>query len=248
MILIFTEALESREHGDSSLCSQAALPRWRTLLPGRLLHGEEASHAARQEAEYRALTVWGTCIGQPHPKRGQSHPEARPWVWVWVRVLSRGVRGAAPHHAGSDTSCNCFPKRIQHQLTGSLYTKKRSPQTQPQNASKIPFFEVFPDETGPQHVPLPSSPHRRGQQRRKPAALGGEGKRVERGKQGEEEAAPEQRLRATENQSSTSFGVHKVVRFYSPDSQAQQPWGGARTRSLRCEVRPRGPLSRAHLP
>lgn len=71
---------------------------------------------------------------------------------------------------------------------------------------------------------------------------------MERGKQGEEEAAPEQRLRATENQSSTRFGVHKVVGFYSSDSQAQQPWGGARTRPLRCEVRPRGPLSRAHLP
>lgn len=73
---------------------------------------------------------------------------------------------------------------------------------------------------------------------------------MERGKQGEEEAAPEQRLGPTENRSSTSFGVRKVVRFYSPDSQAQQPWGGARTRplrALRCEVRPRGPPSRARL-
>lgn len=115
-----------------------------------------------------ALMVWGTCTRQPHPKCGQSRPEARPWPWVWVRVLSRGARGAAHHHAGSDTSCmtpvahfwssNRFPKRIQHRLTGSLYTKKRSPQTQPQNASKIPFFEVFPDETGPQHVPLPQQP------------------------------------------------------------------------------------------
>lgn len=139
MILIFTEAPESREHGDSSLCSQAAVPRWHALLPGRLLRGEEASRAARQDAEYRALMVWGTCIGQPHPKCGQSRPEAQPWPWVWVRVLSRGARGAAPRHAGSDTSCvtpvarfwssNRFPKRIQHWLTGSLYTKKRSPKT-----------------------------------------------------------------------------------------------------------------------
>lgn len=71
MILIFTEALESREHGDSRLRSQAALPRRHALLPACLLRGEEASRLLTERLSTGALMAWDTCIGQPHPKRAE---------------------------------------------------------------------------------------------------------------------------------------------------------------------------------